>query len=74
MVLVVFGLNDVFYMGSLFISGVGLVINFGVMLFGNDSYSGNVNLLLFMGINVLFMGLGMVDGCGDIIIGMLCLV
>ncbi|CAJ0802582.1 Endo-polygalacturonase [Ralstonia psammae] len=68
-VLAASGSNDAFYTGSLSISGAGLVINSGVTLFGNDSYSSAANLLSFTGTNASLMGPGTVDGRGDIISG-----
>lgn len=68
-VLAASGSNNAFYTDSLTISGAGLVINSGVSLYGNNSYSGNANLLDFSGTNASLMGPGTVDGRGDIISG-----
>jgi polygalacturonase len=68
-VLAVSGSNNAFYTDSLTISGAGLVINSGVTLYGNNSYSSNANLLDFTGTNSSLMGPGTVDGRGDIISG-----
>ncbi|KXU82669.1 glycoside hydrolase family 28 [Paraburkholderia monticola] len=68
-VLATSGSNNAFYTGSLTISGAGIVVNSGVTLYGNNSYSSNANLLSFSGTNASLMGPGTVDGRGDIISG-----
>jgi polygalacturonase len=68
-VLAVSGSNNAFYSNELTISGAALVINSGVTLYGNNSYSSKSELLNFTGTNAALMGPGAVDGRGDIISG-----
>jgi polygalacturonase len=63
------GSNTAFYSDKLTISGEGLVINSGVTLYGNNSYSSQSELLYITGTNSSLMGPGVVDGRGDIISG-----
>jgi polygalacturonase len=63
------GSNDAFYTGQLKLTGVGLVIQSGVTLYGNDSYSSAADLLDFTGKNASLMGPGVVDGRQDFISG-----
>ena len=68
-VLAASGSNDAFYAGQLQLSGVGLVIQSGVTLYGNNSYSSAADLLHFTGKNASLMGPGVVDGRQDFISG-----
>jgi polygalacturonase len=68
-VLAAAGSNNAFYTGELQLSGVGLVIQAGVTLYGNNSYSGAADLLHFSGKNASLMGPGIVDGRQDLISG-----
>src|SRR5215475_9376149 len=68
-VLAASGSNNAFYSGLLTVNGEGLVINSGVTLFGNNSYSSQSELILIKGTNASLMGPGTVDGRGDIISG-----
>lgn len=68
-VLAASGANEAFYSGQLKLSGVALVIQSGVTLYGNDSYSGAADLLYFSGTNAALMGPGVVDGRQDLISG-----
>lgn len=68
-VLAVSGSNNAFYSNKLTISGEGLVVNSGVTLYGNNSYSSQSELLLITGSNSSLMGPGTVDGRGDIVSG-----
>jgi polygalacturonase len=68
-VLAASGSNNAFYSNELTISGAALVINSGVTLYGNNSYSSKSELLDFTGTNAALMGPGAVDGRGDIISG-----
>jgi polygalacturonase len=69
LVLAVSGSNNAFYAGKLTVSGEGLVINSGVTLYGNNSYSSQAEFILINGTNSSLMGPGVVDGRGDIISG-----
>src|SRR5215468_3869861 len=68
-VLAASGSNNAFYSNLLTVNGEGLVINSGVTLFGNNSYSSQSELILINGTNSSLMGPGTVDGRGDIISG-----
>ncbi len=68
-VLAASGSSNAFYSGKLTVSGEGLVINSGVTLYGNNSYSSQSELILISGTNSSLMGPGTVDGRGDIISG-----
>lgn len=68
-VLAASGSNNAFYSNLLTVNGEGLVINSGVTLFGNNSYSSQKELILVKGTNSSLMGPGTVDGRGDIISG-----
>lgn len=68
-VLAASGSNNAFYTGALTISGAGLVINSGVTLYGNKSYTSSSQLLKFTGTNASLMGPGTVDGRGDLLTG-----
>jgi polygalacturonase len=63
------GTNNAFYSAELTINGEGLVIDEGVTLEGNNSYSTQSELLKIEGNNSSLMGPGIVDGRGDIITG-----
>jgi polygalacturonase len=63
------GSNNSFYSGKLTVNGEGLVIDSGVTLYGNSSYSSQAELILITGTNSSLMGPGTVDGRGDIISG-----
>lgn len=67
--LIASGSNNAFYTGSLTINGAAFVIDSGVTLYGNNSYSGNAQLLDFSGKDAALMGPGTVDGRGDLIGG-----
>lgn len=68
-VLAASGSKNAFYSNSLNVNGAGLVINSGVTLYGNNSYAGNAQFILFNGSNASLMGPGAVDGRGDILSG-----
>ena len=59
------GSDDAFFAGTLTVNGEALVVNSGVTLFGNDSYS--TELLDVEGANSAVMGPGIIDGRGDLI-------
>lgn len=59
--------DDAFYSGMLTVSGEALVVESGVTLFGNNSYTGE--LLAVAGVNAALMGPGTIDGRGDLITG-----
>jgi len=63
------GTNNAFYSAELSVTGEGLVIDEGVTLEGNNSYSSQSELLNITGTNSSLMGPGIVDGRGDIITG-----
>ena len=68
-VLAASGSNDAFYTGQLKLTGVGLVIQSGVTLYGSNSYSSAADLLDFTGKDASLMGPGVVDGRQDLIGG-----
>lgn len=68
-VLAASGSNNAFYSGQLNVNGEGLVVNSGVTLEGNNSYSSASELVLVTGTNSFIGGLGAIDGRGDIISG-----
>jgi polygalacturonase len=68
-VLAVSGSNNAFYSNQLNVTGEALVINSGVTLYGNNSYSSKSELLYITGNNSGLYGPGAVDGRGDIITG-----
>jgi polygalacturonase len=68
-VLAASGSNNAFYSDELTVNGEGLVIDSGVTLEGNNSYSSKSELLLIEGTNSFLGGPGAVDGRGDIISG-----
>ena len=68
-VLAASGSNNAFYSAELTVNGEGLVIDSGVTLEGNNSYSSQSELLLIEGTNSFLGGPGAVDGRGDIISG-----
>ena len=59
--------QNAFFSGTLTMSGEGLVVGFGVTLFGNNTYSGE--LISLTGTNASIMGPGSIDGRGDLISG-----
>ena len=61
------GSNNAFFSGSLTMSGVALVIDSGVTLFGSNGYS--TELLDVSGTNAGIFGPGAIDGRGDLIGG-----
>lgn len=61
------GTNNAFFSGTLSVSGEALVLGFGVTLFGNDTYSGE--LLNISGNSSALLGPGTIDGRGDLIAG-----
>ncbi|MGA2889626.1 MAG: glycosyl hydrolase family 28 protein [Terracidiphilus sp.] len=68
-VLAASGSDNAFYTGKLTVNGEGLVINSGVTLEGNTSYSSQSELVLVEGSNSFIGGPGAIDGRGDIISG-----
>jgi polygalacturonase len=68
-VLAASGSNNAFYTGEITVNGEGLVINSGVTLEGNTSYSSQSELVLVEGTNSFIGGPGAIDGRGDIISG-----
>lgn len=68
-VLAASGSNNAFYSGELTVNGEGLVVNSGVTLEGNNSYSSQSELVLVKGTNSFIGGEGAIDGRGDIISG-----
>lgn len=67
--LAISGSNNAFYSAELTVTGEGLIIDSGVTLEGNNSYSSQSELLNITGANSSVMGPGIVDGRGDIISG-----
>lgn len=64
------GSNNAFYTGALTMgSNVTLVVNSGVTLYGNNSYSSAAQLIGVSGDNAAIMGPGAIDGRGDLISG-----
>jgi polygalacturonase len=63
------GSNNAFYSGKLTVNGEGLVVNSGVTLEGNNSYSSQSELIEVTGTNSFIGGTGIIDGRGDIISG-----
>jgi polygalacturonase len=63
------GSKNAFFSSQLNIIGEALVINSGVTLYGNNSYSSKSELLEITGNNSGLYGPGAVDGRGDIITG-----
>ena len=63
------GTSNAFYSAELNVIGEGLVIDSGVTLEANNSYSSQSELLNITGVNSSVMGPGIVDGRGDIISG-----
>ena len=63
------GTNNAFYSSELNVIGEGLVVDEGVTLEGNSSYSSQSELLNVSGANSSVMGPGIIDGRGDIITG-----
>jgi len=68
-VLAASGSYDAFYSGLLTVSGEGLVIDSGVTLYGDSSYSSASELILVKGTDSFIGGPGTIDGRGDIISG-----
>lgn len=68
-VLAASGSNNAFYTSEITVSGEGLVINSGVTLEGNNSYSSKSELVLVEGTNSFIGGPGAIDGRGDIVGG-----
>jgi polygalacturonase len=68
-VLAASGSNNAFYSGKITVNGEGLVVNSGVTLEGNNSYSSQSELVLVEGTNSFIGGPGAIDGRGDIISG-----
>ena len=66
-VLAASGANNAFFSGTLTVNGDAIVVDSGVTLFGNDSYS--TELLSVEGKNAAVMGPGTIDGRGDLIGG-----
>ena len=63
------GSDNAFYTSELTVNGEGLVVNSGVTLEGNNSYSSKSELVLVEGSNSFIGGPGAIDGRGDIISG-----
>jgi polygalacturonase len=63
------GSDNAFYTGELTVNGEGLVVNSGVTLEGNNSYSSKSELINVEGSNSFIGGPGVIDGRGDIISG-----
>ena len=59
--------KNAFFSGSLTMSGEALIVGFGVTLYGNNTYSGQ--LISVTGTNPAIMGPGTIDGRGDLISG-----
>lgn len=68
-VLAASGSYNAFYSGLLTVNGEGLVVDSGVTLYGNSSYSSAAELILVKGSNSFIGGPGTIDGRGDIISG-----
>jgi polygalacturonase len=68
-VLAVSGSDNAFYTGLLTVNGEGLVVNSGVTLEGNNSYSSQSELILVEGTDSFIGGPGTIDGRGDLIGG-----
>ena len=68
-VLAASGSNNAFYSGKLSVNGEGLVVNSGVTLEGNNSYSSQSELIAVTGTNSFIGGKGAIDGRGDLISG-----
>ena len=68
-VLATSGSNNAFYSNLITVTGAALVINSGVTLYGNNSYSSQSELVYITGTNAGLFGPGAVDGRGDIISG-----
>ena len=60
------GSDNAFYTGLLTVNGEGLVVNSGVTLEGNNSYSSKAELILVEGSNSFIGGPGTIDGRGDL--------
>ena len=63
------GSNNAFYSGKLTVNGEGLVVNSGVILEGNNSYSSQSELIYVIGTSAFIGGQGAIDGRGDLISG-----
>jgi len=63
------GSNNAFYSDKITVDGEGLVVNSGVTLEGNNSYSSQSELVYVEGSNSFIGGPGTIDGRGDIISG-----
>jgi len=63
------GSDNAFYSGKLSVNGEGLVVDSGVTLEGNNSYSSAAELILVTGTNSFIGGQGAIDGRGDLISG-----
>ena len=63
------GSENAFYSGKLSVNGEGLVVDSGVTLEGNNSYSSAAELILVTGTNSFIGGQGAIDGRGDLISG-----
>jgi polygalacturonase len=66
-VLAASGTFNAFYTGLISVNGEGLVINSGVTLEGNKSYSSQKELVLVEGANSFIGGPGAIDGRGDLL-------
>jgi polygalacturonase len=65
-VLAASGSDNAFYSGQITVNGEGLVVNSGVTLEGNNSYSSQKELVLVEGTNSFIGGTGAIDGRGDL--------
>ena len=63
------GSNNAFYSAELSVIGEAIIIDQGVVLYGNNSYSSQSELLNITGTNSGIYGPGAIDGRGDIITG-----
>ena len=61
------GSSNAFFSGTLTVNGEAVVVGSGVILYGNNSYAGE--LLKVSGTNPAIMGPGAIDGRGDLISG-----
>lgn len=68
-VLAASGSSNAFFTNTLTVSSEALVVNAGVTLYGNNSYSSAKQLISVSGTNSAIMGPGAVDGRGDLISG-----
>jgi polygalacturonase len=65
-VLAASGSNNAFYSAELSVVGEAIVVDSGVVLYGNNSYSSQSELLNISGTNAGIYGPGAIDGRGDL--------